>query len=124
LYFSLPSISINNWDTFQDQFLTKFGDDRSTTTLIDELSYLKDEPRELIKGLNSRFNKLLNKIPASSKPSNEVQNEWYISALPSNSTIFVDMDAKPTLDENMKEEITVEKHILAIEKKNAVDERK
>lgn len=59
-----------------------------------------------------------------SKPSDEVQNEWYISALPSNSAIFVDKAAKPTLAENMKEVIAVEKRILAVEKKNVVDERK
>ena len=40
-YFSLPSGSINSWDAFQEKFLTKFGDDRSTTTLINDLSNLK-----------------------------------------------------------------------------------
>lgn len=58
------------------------------------------------------------------KPSNEVQNEWYVSAFLSNSTIFVDRATKPTLAENMKEVIAVEKHILAVEKKNVIDERK
>lgn len=48
-YFSLPSSSINSWDAFQEQFLTKFGDDRSTTTLINYLSNLKSEPKEPIK---------------------------------------------------------------------------
>ena len=123
-YFSLPSGSINNWDTFQDQFLTKIGDDRSTATLINDLSNLKIEPREPIKDFNSRFNKLLNKIPETSRPSNEVQIEWHISTLPSNSAIFVDRATKPTLVENMKEAIVVENCILAVEKKNIVDERK
>lgn len=123
-YFLLPYGSINNWDTFQDQFLMKFGDDRSTTTLINYLSNLKVEPKEPINDFNSHFNKLLNKIPAASKPSNEVKNEWYISALPSNLAIFVDRATKPTLAENMKEEIVVEKRILAVEKKNGVEERK
>lgn len=74
--------------------------------------------------MNSRFNKLLNKILTTSKPSNEVQNEWYIFALPSNLTIFIDRVSKTTLAENMKEAIDVEKRILAVEKKNDVDERK
>lgn len=34
----------------------------------------------------------------------------------SNSAIFVDRVAKPTLVENMKEAIAVEKRILAVEK--------
>lgn len=123
-YFSLPSDSINSWDAFQEQFLTTFGDDRSTATLINDISNLKVEPKEPIKDFNSRFNKLLNKIPMASKPNDEVQTEWYISALPLNIPIFVDSAAKPTLAENMKQTIVVEKHILAVEKKNALEERK
>ena len=90
--------------------------------MINDLSNLKTESREPIKDFNSRFNKLLNKIPVASKPSKEIQSEWYISALPSNIAIFVDRAAKTTLADNMKEEIAVEKHIIALEKKNAVDE--
>lgn len=60
----------------------------------------------------------------ASQPITEVQNQWYISTLPSNATIFVDRAAKPTLAENMKEAIAVEKHILALEKKNVLEERK
>lgn len=123
-YFSLPFVSINSWDAFQEQFLTKFGDDQSTATLLKDLYNLKVEPKEPIKDFNSHFNKLLNKIPTTSKPSDEVQNEWYISALPSNATIFVDSAAKPTLAENMKESIAVEKRILSLHKKNALEEIK
>jgi len=93
-------------------------------TLINDLSKLKDEPRELIRDFNSRFNKLLNKIPTTSKPNDEVQNEWYISALPQNKVIFVDRATKLTLEKNMKESIAVEKRILALDKKNALEEYK
>lgn len=81
-YFSLPSGSITSWDIFQNKFLTKFGDDRSTTTLINDLSNLKAEGKEPIKDFNLRFNKILNKIPTASQPSKEVRCEWYITALP------------------------------------------
>lgn len=74
-YFSLPWGSINSWDAFQEKFLTKFGDDRSMTTLVNDLSNLKAKPREPIKDFNSWFNKLFNKIPIASKPNDEVQNE-------------------------------------------------
>lgn len=33
-YFLLPSRSITSWDISEEKFLTKFGDDRTTTTLI------------------------------------------------------------------------------------------
>jgi len=60
----------------------------------------------------------------ASKPSDEVQNKWYISSLPSNTTIFVDRAAKPTLVENIKEAIAIKKCILALDKKNALEELK
>lgn len=123
-YLSLPSGSITSWNIFQEQFLTKFGDDRSTTTLINDLSKLKIEPREPVKNFNSRFNKLLNKIPTTSKLSEEVRSDWSISALPSNIEIFVVSAEKPTLVENMKEAIAVEKCIIALEKKISLKERK
>jgi len=81
-YFSLPSGSITSWDIFQEKFLTKFSDDRFTATLINDLLNLKNESRESIKDFNSCFNKLLNKIPITSKPNEEVRSEWYIFALP------------------------------------------
>ena len=93
-------------------------------TLINALSNLKSESKEPIKDFNSQFNKLLNKIPTTFKPCEEVRSEWYISALPSNIAIFIDRFAKPTLAENMKEAIVVEKNIIALEKKNAIEERK
>ena len=97
--------------------MTKFGDDSSTTSLINDLSNLKTNSGEKIKNSNSRFNKLLNKIPYTSRPSVDVQIEWYISSLPSNIGIFVDRDNKNTLVYNMKEDVSVEKRVNALEKK-------
>jgi len=71
-YFSLPSGSITSWDIFQEKFMTKFGDDRSMATLINYLLNLKTETREPIKYFNSCFKKLLNKIPTTSRTSEEV----------------------------------------------------
>ncbi len=123
-YFSLPYGSITSWDIFEEKFLIKFGDDRSTATLISDLSNLRAQSKEPIKDFNSRFNKLLNKIPTASKLSEEERSEWYITALPSNIAIFVDRANKTTLDENMKEAIAIEKQIIALEKKTAIEERK
>lgn len=123
-YFSLPSGPITSWDIFQEQFLTMFGDDKSTATLINDLCILRVELKEPIKDFNSHFNKLLNKIPSTSKLSEEVQSEWYISTLPSNIAIFVDRANKTTLANNMKEAITIEKRFIALVKKIFVEERK
>ena len=77
---------------FEKQFLAKFGDDKTTASLINDLSNLKAKTGEKIKDFNSRFNKLLNKIPNTSVPSAKIQIEWYISSLPSNIAIFVDRE--------------------------------
>ena len=123
-YFLLPFRSITSWDMFQSQFLTKFGDDRSTASLINDLSNLKAEAREPIKDFNLRFNKILNKIIAASQPSEEVRCEWYITALPSNLDIFVERANKTTLVENLTEALAVEKRVVALEKRSAIEERK
>ena len=52
-YFSLPSGSITSWTTCQEQFLTKYGDDRSLAMLIYDLSNLRIEHREPIKEFNA-----------------------------------------------------------------------
>jgi len=104
--------------------LTKFGDDRSTASLINDLSNLKMNSGQNIKDFNSRFNKLLNKSPDTSRPVADVQIEWYILSLPSNIAIFVDRANKNTLVENMKEVVSVEKGINALEKKKDQEDKR
>ena len=123
-YFSLPSGTITSWDIFEEQFLTKFGDDCTTATLINDLSNLKENTGEKIKIFNSIFNNLLNKNLTTSKPRVDMQIEWYISSLPSNIAIFVDRANNSTLVENMNEILSVEKIILALEKKTAQEDIK
>jgi len=101
---------------FEEQFLAKFGDDRTTASLINELSNLKDKTKEKVKDFNSRFNKLLNKIPTTSAPGVDVQIKWYISSLPSNISIVLDRVNLATLAKNMKEALSIEKHITSLEK--------
>ena len=43
-YFSLTPGSINDWEIFEEHFLTKFGDDHTTVALINNLSKLKVNP--------------------------------------------------------------------------------
>ena len=123
-YFSLPGGSIRDWDTFQEVFLAKFGDDWTIASLVNDLSNLKANSDERIKEFNSRFKKLLNKISAASKPVVDVQIKWYISSLPSNIAIFLDRANKVTLVENMKEALSVERSIIALENRSQIDERK
>ena len=58
---------------FEEIFLDKYGDDRTTASPINDLSNLKAKVGEKIKYFNSRFNKFLNRILATVVPSVEVQ---------------------------------------------------
>jgi len=67
-YFLLPPGSITNWDMFEEQFLAKFGDDLTISSLINDIPNLKAKSVEKIKDFNSKFNKLLKKNPSYIKP--------------------------------------------------------
>lgn len=71
-YFSLLQGSIRSWAKFQTLFLNKFGDDKTPTTLVLELSKIKMNPKEKIKEFNQRFLTLRNKIPTAARPAEEV----------------------------------------------------
>ena len=81
-YFSPLAGSIRDWDTFQEVFLAKFGDDRTITSLINDISNLKANPDENIKDFNSKLNKFLKKMPSTSKPIVEVQIECIYHLFP------------------------------------------
>jgi len=45
-YFALPQGSITNWNDFETTFMKKFGEDKTLTTLVLELSRIKMAPKE------------------------------------------------------------------------------
>lgn len=65
----------------------RFGDDKTSRTLLLELARLKINENEKVKELNQRFITLLNKIP--DKPSKAIQVEYYTDALPLTIAMFV-----------------------------------
>jgi hypothetical protein len=117
-YFSLQANSITNWDTFEDLFIKKFGDDKSSSILLVELSKIRMGPKERIKYFNQRFLKLLNKMPETSKPGLDIQIDFYSSALPVSIAMFVKRESKNTLTEAMQEALDVEKEISSIASKS------
>ena len=62
---------------------------------------------EKVKDFNERFMSLLNGIPI--KPTETIQIEHYVSALPPNIAMFVKTQRKLTLVDNFAEAIPVEK---------------
>ena len=112
-YFSLTAGSITSWNEFDIAFMNKFGDDKTPAILVSELSRIRIEPKEKVKDFNQRFLTLRNRIPITSRPTEDVTIEFYTSALPGKIAIFVRQKAKLTLAENFEEAIKVEKHVTA-----------
>jgi hypothetical protein len=54
-YFPLAQGSITRWNTFETTFTEKFGEDKSPTTLVLELSRIKMDSKEKVKDFNQRF---------------------------------------------------------------------
>lgn len=65
-YFSLPQGSITNWEQFEKDFMTKFGEEKSPTTLVLDISRIKMDSKEKVKDFNQRFLTLLNNISTTS----------------------------------------------------------
>jgi hypothetical protein len=45
-YFALPQGTITSWNDFETDFMKKFGEDKTPTTLVLELSRIKMAPRK------------------------------------------------------------------------------
>jgi len=113
-YFSLRIGSITSWDDFQQDFLDKFGDDKTTAALVLELSRLKMETNEKVKDFNIRFNTLFNRIPATARPTEEVLMEFYIFALPIPTTMWVKRSNVKTLQGAIDEAVKVENEMISL----------
>ena len=86
-FFNLSSGSITSWQQFENAFITRFRDDKTSGTLLLEHARLKIKENAKFKEFNQRFITLLNKIP--NKPPEAIQIEYYIAALPLPVSIFV-----------------------------------
>ena len=120
-YFSLTAGSITSWNKFDLTFMNKFGDDKTPAALVLELSRIHMETKEKVKDFNQRFLTLRNKIPATSRPAEDVTIEFYTSALPVSMAMFVRQKAKLTLVENFEEAIKVEKDMTSTKANPRVD---
>ena len=110
--FNLLSRSITSWKQFENAFIIRFGDDKTSGTLLLELARLNINKNEKFKEFNQRFITLLNKIP--DKPPKDVQIEYYIVALPIPVAMFVKRKEIRTLEENFEEARKVWKDLPSI----------
>jgi hypothetical protein len=61
-FLNLPSGSITSWQQFENAFIIRFEDDKTSGTLLLELSRLNINKNEKFREFNQRFITLLNKI--------------------------------------------------------------
>lgn len=113
-YFSLRIGSITSRDAFQQAFLDKFGDDKTPIALVLELSHLKMESKERVKDFNIQFNTLFKRIPATTRHTEGVIMEFYISALPIPTAMWVKRNNVQILQGPIDEEVKVENEMLSV----------
>lgn len=107
-FFNHSSGSITSWKQFENAFIIRLGADKTSRTLLLELSRLRINKNEKVKEFNQIFITLLNRI--SDKPAEAIQIEYYTVALPLSIAMFVKREEIRTLVENFVEAIKVEKH--------------
>jgi hypothetical protein len=64
--------------------------------------------KERVKYFNQIFTAILNKFQPEAKPTQELQIEVYVNALPTSISMFVKRATKQTLDENFEEAKMIE----------------
>jgi len=100
------------WAAFQQTFLDKHGDDKNPAALVLELSCLKMETKEKVKDFNIWFNTLFNRILATARPTDEVLMEFYITAFPVPTAMWVKRSNSQTLQVSIDEAVKVENEML------------
>ena len=111
-FFNLLSGSITSWQQLENAFIMRFGDDKTSGTLLLELARLKINENENVKEFNQRFITPLNKIP--DKLLVAIQVEYYTVALPLTIPMFVKRKDIRTLEEKFEEAIQIKKDLASI----------
>jgi hypothetical protein len=104
--------SITSWQQFENAFITRFGDDKTSGTLLLELERLNINENKNVEEFNERFITLLNKM--LDKPPEAIQIESYTATLPLSVAMFVKRKEIITLDFFFDESIKIEKDLESI----------
>jgi hypothetical protein len=93
-HFNLLVGSITSWTKFQKVFLDKFAEETTTRALMVELFTTTMSSKERVKYFNQIFKNILNKFQLEAKPTQGLQIEVYVNALPASISMFVKRDDK------------------------------
>lgn len=78
----LPSGSITNWATLLQKFEERFKTIDDGHLLLAQLTQMKKEVHEPMREFVARFNKIVNKLAADKRPTEENQKCFFINAQP------------------------------------------
>jgi hypothetical protein len=67
-YFILPPHSISSWEYFENVFIRKFRDRKTTTSLYNKFGAIRMDKREKVKYFNQIFLNVLNKSTVDIAP--------------------------------------------------------
>lgn len=70
--------------------------------------------KERVKDFNIWFNTLFNRFPATTRPTDEVLKEFYISTLPIPTAMWVKRSNAQTLQGSIKEAIQVDNKMISL----------
>jgi len=81
--------SIATWGHLERLFVAKYGQKKTLSTLVQDLSIMKVNPKETINDFNQRFMAVLNKLPQTSKPAQYILCGFYLTGLPTTIVAFI-----------------------------------
>jgi len=81
-FYHLTDASITNWNEMKIAFENRFKSAEDEHYLLAQLTQLKKEIHEPMREFVAKFNRIVNKITATKRPSGENQKCFFINAMP------------------------------------------
>ena len=93
----LPHHSITSWDDMKNVFEDRFKTPKNESSLFFQLSQMKKEMHEPMRDFVAIFNRLIQRIPAASRPNAENQKSFFINVVHPDISFHLIKDACATL---------------------------
>lgn len=88
----LPHLSITSWDDMKSAFENRFKTPENECSLFSQLSQMKKDMHEPMREFVAKFNRLVQRIPMASRPSEENQKSFFINAVPADISFHLIKD--------------------------------
>lgn len=88
-FYHLPNGVITNWQDLKTRFEARFKVAEDDHSLIAQLAQLKKEIPESMRDFVAKFDKIVHKIPANRRPSDDNLKCFFINAMPAEISFFI-----------------------------------